>query len=169
MLQSFKYEMILWLMFFLKNVPGHLGITLRNLIIPYRQGKNVKVWDSVQIDYPAKLVIGDYSSINRGTIINCGGGVKIGKNVLIAPNVIIYSQNHNYKDKTIHIKDQGYIYKETIIEDDVWIAAGCIILPGVRVGKGSVIGAGSVVTKDVGEYRIVVGNPAKSIGVRDEQ
>ncbi len=90
----------------------------------------------------------------------------MGRNVSINPNVVIYSQNHVFSDKSRLIADQGYVLKETLIDDDVWIAAGAIILPGVVIGRGAVIGAGSVVTHSVPPCAIFAGVPAKRIGVR---
>ncbi|WP_140287112.1 acyltransferase, partial [Vibrio parahaemolyticus] len=90
-------------------------------------------------------------------------GVIIGDNVLIGPNVIIYSQNHKYKNKKLIIREQGYEKAPVYIEDDSWIAASCIILPGVKIAQGSVVAAGSVVTKSTEPYSVYAGVPAKKI------
>ena len=95
------------------------------------------------------MVVGDNTSINRNCILNCGGGIEIGKNVLIGPNVVIYSQNHNFSDKSKPIKDQGYSYNKVVIEDNVWIGSGTTILPGAYIENGSVIGAGTIVSRKV--------------------
>ena len=92
-----------------------------------------------------------------------GGGVEIGKYVQVGPNTVIHSANHNFDDIDLPICKQGHTPKKVKIEDDVWIAAGCIILPGVTIGKGAVIAAGAVVTKDVEPYSVVAGAPAKKI------
>ena len=85
----------------------------------------------------------------------------------MGPDVIIFSRNHNFKEKHKLIHEQGYTGQCTvIIEDDVWIGARVIILPGKIIGKGAVIGAGSVVTKDVAPYSVVAGNPARKISNR---
>lgn len=162
----FKRELINWYAWFLKILPGFLGCKIRAKLLPITIGRYSYIWDNVQIDYPRKLNIGDNSSINRGTILNCGGYINIGHDVLIGPNVTIYSQNHGYKTKGRLIRMQGYEYDEVVIEDDVWIASNVTILPGIRVGKGAVIGAGAVVTKDVAPYSVMVGNPAKKITLR---
>ncbi|EWH08497.1 acetyltransferase [Catenovulum agarivorans DS-2] len=158
-----KYELILWYQFLLKNIPGNFGCYLRARLLPSSIGKNTKIWDQVQIDFPSKLSVGRNTSINRGAVINAGGGVEIGNDVLIGPNVTIYSQNHLFKDKSLTINSQGYEYGPVTIEDDVWIASNVTILPGVKIAKGAVVGAGSVVTKSVPAYQVVVGNPAKKI------
>ncbi|WP_419569428.1 acyltransferase [Rheinheimera sp.] len=158
-----KYEIIMWVNHFLKAIPGNLGCFVRNLMLPYKNGKNVQVYDGVHIDKPSLLSIGDNVSINRGSVINAGGGVSIGSSVLIGPGVIIYSQNHVYSNSALKIADQGYVLKKTVIGDNVWIAARAIILPGVVVGNDVVIAAGAVVTKDVPSNSLVAGNPAKFV------
>ena len=82
---------------------------------------------------------------------------------MIAPGVIIYSQNHSYNDLNSNIVNQGYTLKKVNIGNNVWIAANAIILPGVTIGQGAVVAAGSVVTKDVKPNTIVGGNPATFI------
>jgi maltose O-acetyltransferase len=90
------------------------------------------------------------------------GLVVIGDRVSIAPNVtIVVSSNPNNSRLGKFIKQKK---DKVIIEDDVWIGTGVIILPGVRIGRAAIIGAGAVVTKDVEEYSIVAGVPAKKIG-----
>lgn len=162
-----RYEIILWFVHILKFIPGKVGVFLRRNLLPFKSCKTSQVWDMVHIDSPSKLTIGSHTSINRGCIINCGGGVKIGNNVLIAPNVIIYSQNHSYKKTSELIKDQGYDEGPVLIEDDSWLAASCIILPGVKIARGTVVAAGSIVTKDTLPYSIYAGVPAKKIGDRE--
>ncbi|MNR23677.1 putative acetyltransferase [compost metagenome] len=85
---------------------------------------------------------------------------------MIGPNVTIYSQNHLYKDISIDIQKQGYERKPVIIGTDVWIACNAILLPGVTIGNGCVIAAGSIVTHSTPPYTIVAGVPAKVIGHR---
>jgi maltose O-acetyltransferase len=133
---------------------------MRNMFLPYTNGKNVTIWDHVQIDSPSKLIIGNNVSVNRGSILHAGGEIKIGDDVLIGPGVVIYSQNHNYTDLNSNIITQGYNTKSVNIGNNVWIAANAIILPGVTIGEGAIVAAGSVVTNDVASFAIVGGNPA---------
>ncbi|TKG10169.1 acyltransferase [Vibrio sp. F13] len=161
-----RYELILWLSALLKLIPGNIGVAIRCKLLPVKIGMKSKIWDNIQIDTPSKLTIGENSSINRGGIINCGGGVEIGDNVLIGPNVTIYSQNHNYKNREEIITHQGYDKSPVIIESDSWIAASCIILPGVKIAEGTVVAAGSVVTKSTEAYSVYAGLPAKKIAER---
>ncbi|MCT4542480.1 MAG: acyltransferase [Vallitalea sp.] len=106
---------------------------------------------------------------NSGIGINARiqGPLTIGENVMMGPDVIIYTKNHEISRTDIPMNSQGVTQpKEVIIKDDVWIGARVIILPGVCIGKGSIIGAGAVVTKDVENYSIVGGIPAKKIRTR---
>ena len=155
-----RYEIILWYSSLLKLIPGRIGCVLRNMLFPYKNGKNVTIWEFVQLDYPSKLRLGNNVSVNRDSIFHAGGGIEIGNDVLIGPGVTIYSQNHNYKNLENKIIEQGYEYKKVIIGNNVWIAARAIILPGVMIEDGAVIAAGSVVTKNVKADTIVAGNPA---------
>jgi len=121
-------------------------------------------------------VIEDFATINNGvgdvfignkTIVGMGnviiGPVKIGDNVMLAQNIVISGLNHGYEDINISPSLQKVICKNVEVADDVWIGANSVITAGVSLGKHCVIGAGSVVTKDVPPFSIAVGNPAKII------
>lgn len=113
------------------------------------------------------LSIGDRSGVG----INCQlqGEVTIGSNVMMGPEVYIYTRNHAHDRVDIPMIEQGYEEERpVIIEDDVWIGSRVTILPGVTVGRGAVIGASAVVTKDVPAYAVVGGNPAKVLKMRGE-
>ena len=114
------------------------------------------------------VTFGHDSAVNNFSVINGAGGVNIGNHVLIGPNVQIVSYQHAYADPTTVIDLQELIYKEIVIEDDVWIGASAVILAGVRIGKGSVVGAGSVVTKSCAPYSVLAGVPARVIKKRGE-
>jgi len=86
--------------------------------------------------------------------------------VRIAPYVIFNSVDHEFSNREIPIRSQGYIAGKITIEDDVWIGAHVVINKGITIGKGSVIGAGSVVTKDIPCYSIAVGVPCRIIKER---
>lgn len=132
-------------------------------------GKNTNIHPTVIIRSPKLVFIGDNCFFNHNTILN-GGKEKskliIGNNVQTGPNVSIYAYNHHFSKINTNIMSQGYDDLNVIIEDDVWIGAHSIVLPGVTIGRGSVIGAGSVVTKNIPQYSIAVGNPAKIIKKR---
>src|SRR3989339_4086 len=114
----------------------------------------------------AGLKVGDHSNIGPFAYIGCSGKITIGNNVMISPRVSIYAENHVFEDARIPMKEQGVTQSAVTIEDDCWIASNSIILAGVTIGKGSVIAAGSVVTKSVPPYSVVAGVPAKVIKQR---
>ena len=112
------------------------------------------------------LKIGNHSNIGPYSYIGCSGYIEIGNNVMMAPRVSLYAENHNFDSIDVPMKDQGVTTASIIIEDDCWIAANSVILAGVRIGKGSVIAAGSVIIKDVAPYSVMGGNPAKKLKKR---
>jgi len=122
--------------------------------------------DNIYIGDTSKLTIGKHCHINENVFIQ---GANIGNYVMIAPNVTILNSTHNYKNTDIPMILQGGEENlNTTIEDDVWIGRNAIIMPNLILGKGSVIGAGSVVTKDVAPYSVMGGVPAKLIKRRTE-
>lgn len=109
--------------------------------------------------------IGEHCHINEHVYIQ---GAKIGDFVMIAPYVTILKSSHNFERVDVPMIKQGETINEIpVIENDVWIGRNAIILPGVKIGRGSIIAAGSVVTKNVGEFEIVGGVPAKLIRKRN--
>jgi maltose O-acetyltransferase len=128
-----------------------------------RFGKGVVVPEKAYIS-PLSLEVGDYCWLGVNSFI-CGKD-KIGSYVSIGPNVVIPGAEHNIACGDRPIRRSGLIVKGTVIEDNVWIGANCVILDGVRIGSGSVIGAGSIVTKDVPPNKVVHGQAA---GIRKER
>jgi len=106
-----------------------------------------------------ELTIGSYTSVNRNTVIR--GKVTIGEHVSIAPNCMIIGTSHRFDNKTQLIQEQGFTIAGVLIESDVWIGANCVVLDGVTIGRGSVIGAGSVVTKSIPPMSVAFGNPCR--------
>ena len=158
-----------WFYTFIMALPGEIGSWIRKRVIPFKSlGESVRIRRGGWIMEPEQVTIGNHTSLNFHFIINGRGVVEIGNHVLIGPRVLIYSRNHEYKDCTIYISEQGAVAAKVVIEDDVWLCAGAIILPGVRVAKGTVVAAGAVVTKDTEPYSIVAGVPAVKIGERNE-
>lgn len=128
-------------------------------------GKNITIERKAFFGRGAGIVIGNNAGIGVNASIQ--GPLTIGNDVMMGPDVIIYTRNHKMADLTRPIRTQGEAEARPVrIGDDVWIGARVIILPGVSIGKGSVIGAGAVVTKDVPEYSVVGGVPAKVIRKR---
>lgn len=113
-----------------------------------------------------RLVIKDGAYIGRNTVISVYSPITIGKEVLIGAYSYIVSSNHNYERRDLPIWTQGVIEAPIIIEDGVWIGAHVIVLPGVTIGEGAIIGAGSVVSKNIPPYEIWAGVPAKFIKKR---
>ncbi|MDJ0335418.1 acyltransferase [Salinibacterium sp. G-O1] len=111
--------------------------------------------------------IGSRSSVGAGSFIGCSGWIEIGDDVLVGPGVRLFSENHTITDTVKSIKSQGVTRGALIIEDDCWIGSGATILSNVRVGRGSVIAAGCVVTKDVPPYSVVAGVPGRVIRSRE--
>lgn len=120
-------------------------------------------------DHPAaNLVIGNFVHINWGCYVSGEGGLEIGDRVLIGPNVSILSAGHEYIDRTQPILNQGLTYGKIVIEEDVWIGGGSVVLQNVKLGKGCVVGGGSTVVNDVPSYSVVAGNPTRVIKWRGD-
>lgn len=113
------------------------------------------------------IIIGDRTGINSRAYLGGQGGITIGNDVIFGPNVQVFSENHNFTDLNIPIKDQGVGRQAVNIGNNCWIGASAIILAGVNIGNGCVVAAGSVVTKSIPDNSIVAGVPAKTIKYRD--
>lgn len=141
-----------------KKIRGFFGH-----IILKSHGKNINIEKGAIFNSQVSL------GTNSGIGVNCEvyGPVTIGDNVMMGPDVVIYTNNHSTARTDITMIEQGYEeVKPVVIGNDVWIGKRVIILPGVTIGNGCVIGAGSIVTKDVSDFTVVAGNPATIIRVR---
>ena len=129
-------------------------------------GSNVNVEHGASIGRGEHISIGDNSGLGVDSII--GGPIFIGKDVMMGPNVVFYRGSHGFDRTDVPMRRQSRAESVSLeICDDVWFGRGVIILPGCRlIGKGAIIGAGSIVTKDVPDYAVVGGNPAKIIKMR---
>lgn len=128
-------------------------------------GKNINIQHGVSFGDGSQIEIGDYSDI--GVDCRIYGPVKIGDNVMMGPEAMVFSINHRFDRFDVPMRKQGDSKPEPVtIGDDVWIGARVIILPGVEIGNGAVIGAGAIVTKDLPCYAIACGNPAKVVKYR---
>lgn len=116
-----------------------------------------------------KFKIAPTSHLKSGTFIECSGGVTIGQYFHTGRNLTIFSTNHNYKTPRTIPYDEVSIEQPVVIGDFVWCGSNVTIVPGVTIGEGVIIGAGAVVTKDIPDYAVVGGNPAKIIKFRDIQ
>lgn len=156
------------------------------LLAPLYQhrGKHSVIHRSARMDTPPyrKFSLGDYSVVESFACINNAvgdvligdhtriglhntiiGPVKIGNHVNLAQGITVTALNHNFDDTNKRIDEQGVSTKAVTIEDDVWIGANAVILPGVTIGNHCVVAAGAVVTKDVPPHSLVAGVPAKVI------
>ena len=158
-------------------------------------GKTVTIGNYVQINALSRegIVIGDNVSILNNTIIECTGVIRnmgeglvigsnvgiaqncfiqvrgrvmIGNDVIFGPGVYLFSENHNFDNPDLPVSSQGETRKGVMIDDGVWIGTRAVILDGVKIGRNSIVAAGSVVNKDVPPYAIVAGVPAKIIKER---
>lgn len=123
---------------------------------------NVNIDSNFHTINPAGLTIGKHSSLGDYTQIYCNGNVKIGKYVIFSKNCCLMAGTHHVDDYSDRVDDQ-----DICIEDGCWIGISVTILGGVTIGKGSIIGAGSLVNKDIPPYSIAVGNPCKVIKKRE--
>lgn len=137
---------------------------LRQLLHPSNVDRKVFILPPFICDYGYNIVVGNNVEINYGSVILDCGPVEIGDNCLIAPGVHIYSATHPLNPK--HRSDSENYYeltKPVKIGKNVWIGGKAVICPGVTIGDNSVVGAGSVVVKDVPSNVVVAGNPAKIV------
>ena len=145
--------------------------SVRKDIVPFNGfslGKSSVIEDYTIINNAVgEIIIGNHTRIGMGNTII--GPVMIGNNVILAQNVVLSALNHNFEDVLTTINQQGVKTDQIIIENNVWIGANSTILAGVHIGEHVVVGAGSVVTKDIPPFSVVVGNPAKIIKKYDFQ
>ncbi len=131
-----------------------------------RIGRRVTFYPGVWVMTGRNLVVGDDVDLALDVLITTDGGVTIGNRVLIGYRTMILSRNHTIPDGCGPIFGAGHTSRPVSIGDDTWIGGNCTILPGVSIGRGCVIGAGSVVTKSIPDYSIAVGNPARVVRTR---
>ncbi len=127
-------------------------------------GSNIRIGPGVYIGNGGNVEIGSNCHINDRAYLR---NVKIGNYVMIAPDVHFVSEQHQSKSLDIPMIEQGKIEStQTVLEDDIWIGLRAIIMPGIHIGRSVIIAAGAVVTKDVPEYSVVAGVPARIIRSR---
>lgn len=153
-------------------------------------GRNCRVGRLAEINAASGLVqLGERSSLGqfviieaRGGTINIGantgigpfcvlyghGGLTIGNDCLVASHVVFIPENHRFYRIDVPMREQGGERRGIQIEDDVWLATRVVVLDGVRIGKGAVVGAGAVVTRDIPPYAIAYGVPARVVGYRNQ-
>ncbi len=136
-------------------------------------GDNVRIrehgWVQVtsQLTNPGKgLTVGADTYIGPHSVLGAGGGIAIGRNVTMGAYVQLLGEDHGFADPDRPINEQGVSRQGIRIGDDCWLGNSVIVLDGVSIGMGAVVGAGSVVTRDVPPRTIVAGNPARVIRER---
>jgi len=192
MLKLIGNEILYWLDSILRIIPGRIGIYFRKIIFKIRFNKcgNIYIHCGCEFESPSNIVVGNlinfgknsfFSAVGESEIMigdnvsfnmlchinaSVGGKILIGKNSLIGPGVTMRTAGHRYDNNEIPIRFQGHNIRNIIIEEDVWLGANVVIVGGVRIGKGAIVGAGSIVTKDVPTMAIVGGVPAKILKYR---
>ncbi len=129
---------------------------------------NTDIRNYCKIEGKGRLIIGCNSGIGDFGIIRCSNCVRIGENVLIGPRVFISDSDHTFHDRQTCIYLQPLCHGPVTIEDDVFIGANVTVLKNVHIGRGAVIGAGSVIVKNVPAYAVVVGNPGRVVKIRGQ-
>lgn len=127
-------------------------------------GMNVNVERGARFGLGGGISIGSGSGLGVNCLVH--GPLEIGENVMMGPEVVIFTHTHNYNRTDIPMREQGSNIAKVTIGNDVWIGMRAIIMPGVNIGAGVIIGAGAVVTKDIPDYAVVGGVPAKVIRYR---
>lgn len=132
-------------------------------------GQELNVDAGVKIFNPGNVSLGDRCFIGAGTRLYAWNErITIGSDVMIAADVLMITRNHGHQRTDIPMTRQGYTNAPIVVEDDVWIGFRAVVLAGVTIGRGSIVGSGAVVTKDVPPYSIVGGVPARVIRSRGE-
>jgi maltose O-acetyltransferase len=136
-----------------------------------RFGERNEIDSRVYLGDASDVEIGDRCQINAGSRLT---RVTIGNYVMVGPEVFVIGQLHETADTSVPMVEQGKVLRDiTRIDDDVWIGARAVVMPGVHIGTGAIVGAGAVVTKDVPQRGIVAGVPARLVRIRggdaDEQ
>ena len=163
-----SFEMISAIVFIL---PRHklFNIVKSNFLrlLSAKIGKNITYYPGIKISPGTNLKLGDHVDLAWGVLITTAGGVEIGDRSLVGYNTMIFSANHVIPPGIDKIFYAGHEKKKVTIANDVWIGAGCIILPGVNIGEGAIVAAGSIVTKNVEPFSMVAGVPARLIKNRE--
>jgi acetyltransferase-like isoleucine patch superfamily enzyme len=147
------------------NALSQQGVVFGNNVTIQRD--SILICTGVIRNFGKGIIIGNNVGLNARVYLGGQGGIEIGENVIIGPDVKIFSENHNFANKEILIKEQGETRKGVKIGSDCWIGSGSIILDGVNLGHGCIVAAGSVVTKSFLPFSVIGGVPAKIIKLRE--
>lgn len=159
-LAGLQYLLILWI----GSIPSqHIRKFLYSRVFGMRLDPTAIIYGGAEVRSPRNVCIGKHTSIGHHAILDGRNGLTIGDNVNLSTGVWIWTLEHDPQSS-----DFGTAGGPVVIEDYAWVSCRAVILPGVRIGKGAVVAAGAVVTKDVPPYAIVGGVPAKVIGERTQ-
>lgn len=194
-IRSLYREILSWLEYIICGIPGKLGRWVRHFYFSLRLkrigetshlhtgleiiapesigiGENLIAFRncSIQASDGGQVDIGDNVGLNSNVLIDAGQGGKIliGNDCLIGPNCVLRAADHIFDDPGKRIRLQGHRSGTIELEDDVWLGSHVVVTRGVKVGRGSVIGAHSVITHDIPPYSIAVGVPARRVRGRNE-
>jgi len=164
-IKTILLESDVYILHLVGNIPSHYVRRFFYRLEGIRIGKGSAIHMGARFYDPRNIEIGEDTIIGEGTVLDGRAKLKIGNHVDIASEVMIYNSQHNVNsDKFAAVEE--VISEPVEIGDYVFVGPRAIILPGVKIGLGAVVGAGAVVTKDVPEFAIVGGVPAKVIGER---
>jgi carbonic anhydrase/acetyltransferase-like protein (isoleucine patch superfamily) len=135
-----------------------------------RCGQRVTMMSGCKIFCPQAVFIGDDVGVNLGVVIDAcdGGRIEIGNSIGIGPYCVLRAADHGFADPNVTFRKQPHVPGTIVIEDDVWLGSHVVVTRNVRIGRGSVIGAHSVVTKDIPPYSVAAGVPARVIKSRQD-
>ena len=160
-IRTITTEFVVFILSLVGKVPSHILRRFVYRICGIKIGKGSAIHMGVRFYNPRNISIGEDSIIGEGTVLDGRGKLAIGNHVDITSEVMIYNCEHSINDDNF-----AAVCAPVVIEDYVFIGPRAIILPGVKIGRGAVVGAGAVVTKDIESFKIVGGVPAKEIGER---
>lgn len=154
-----------------KYLPPPVGDGLRYLVLKLfvARIKSWKIKDGVTIWFPEGVRIGRHVTVNEGVFLDGFGGLSIGDHCRIAHGCSFISEDHVFDDRDMPIWKQGKRSSPITLEEDVWCGCGVKVMRGVTIGRGSVIAAGAVVTRDIPPFSIAMGVPARVVGTRGQQ
>jgi acetyltransferase-like isoleucine patch superfamily enzyme len=158
-----------WWLWLVGGLPGVVGCAVRTAVgkLLFKELRGFAwIQPGVTFVQTNRIRVGSHFGINTGSYINGIGGITMGNHVLIGSNVTISSGQHSIDGTMPPVFARPSLPKAITIEDDVWIGAGAVIMPGVTLRRGTVVGANSVVTRDTDEYAVVVGAPARKVRTR---
>lgn len=124
-------------------------------------GERAHIYGGLEVREPQNVEIGNATIVGHNVILDGRSGIKIGPNVNLSSEVSIWTLQHDPQSPTF-----GTRGGQVVVDKNAWLSFRCTVLPGVHIGEGAVVAAGSIVTKDVEPFAIVAGIPARTIGVR---